>query len=293
MTHSLSAGRTIRQFAKKTWPDCQTRVFASYDDHSHGPLPASGTVKGFFRERQAFWNSLDLHDVFADHEIDLWDEYALTVSGIHRAESVEIWIADSVQDVFYAATIRHLLTLSDVNINDISIRVFCGPTVKWGLGTIRVEELEALYRSRAAVRVDAKPYSEVWDLISQISVEKINAFVADHDPSTSIAKALSAYLLRFPEFNGGLSSIDRALLGAGTVEMKIAAYTVGGAMALFEPANDHVGDLMLFNRLVELSEISSDPWFKLDGDTQHMRRCSAQITDIGKEAREKYSVQLL
>ena len=77
------------------------------------------------------------------------------------------------------------------------------------------------------------------------------------------------------------------------LKMKKAAYTVGAAMALGEPANDQGGDLTLFKRLVELSEVSPNPWFKLDGDTQHMRSCSAQLTDVGQEARDKYSVQLL
>lgn len=293
LTHSLSAGGTIRQFARKSWRDFQTRVFASYDDYSHGPLPTSGRVDDFLGERQAFWKSLDLYDVDVDYEIDLKEEHISTVNSIHSAENVEIWITDSVQDIFYAAGMLHLLTLSEVDATDISIRGFSGPAVKWGLGAIRVEELESLHKSSAAERIDAKFYRDVWEVISQNSGEVIRTFVADQDPSTSVAKALSAYLLRLPEFNGGLGSIDRALLGAGTMDMKKAAYTVGSAMALGEPANDHVGDLILFKRLVELSAISPDPWFKLDGDTLHMRSCSAQITDSGQEARDKYSVQLL
>lgn len=293
LTHSLSAGGTIRQFARKSWPGCQTRVFASYDDYSHGPLPVFGKVDDFFRERQAFWKSLDPYDVDMGHEIDFKKEFTTKVSSIRAAETVEIWIADSVQDVFYSAAILHLLILSELDTKDISVRVFSGPAVKWGLGSIRVEELQALHKCSGAERIDAKLYRDVWGMISENSAEAISAFVADLNPSTSIAKALSAYLLRFPDFNGGLGSIDRALLGAGTLEMKNAAYTVGVAMALGEPANDLIGDLMLFKRLIELSTLSPDPWFKLDGDTHHMRSCSAQITASGQEARAKYSVKLL
>lgn len=293
LTHSLSAGGTIRQFARKSWPDCQTRVIASYDDYSHGPLPVSGTVDDFFRERQAFWKALNLYDVDVDHKIDLRSEHTSMIRDIRSAERVEIWVADSVQDIFYATVVLHVLALDEIDTNDILVRVFGGQTVKWGLGAIRVEELESLHKSSAAEPMNAKLYSGVWDVISQNSGDVINNFIAEKDLSTSIAKALSSYLLRFPEFNGGLGSVDRALLGAGRIEMKKAAYTVGNAMALGEPANDQVGDLMLFKRLVELSEVSPDPWFKLDGDTKHMRSCSAQITESGQEARDMYSVQLL
>lgn len=287
LTHSLSAEGTMRQFARKSWPDGQTRVFASCDDYSHGLLPRSGNIDDFFQERQAFWNSLDLY------EIDLKEEYVSTVRGIRSAESVEIWIADSVQDIFYLVTMLHLLNLSALHTNEMSIRGLRGPALKWGLGATRVDEFQVLYKSSTAERIDAKLYSGVWDVISENSAQVVSDFVIGLDPSTPIASALSAYLLRFPEINGGLGSLDRALLRAGTMEMKKAAYTVGPAMAFFEPANDHVGDLMLFKRLVELSAVSPDPWFKLDGDIRHMRSCSAQITDSGQEARDKYSVQLL
>jgi len=105
--------------------------------------------------------------------------------------------------------------------------------------------------------------------------------------------ALSAYLLRFPDFNGGLGSIERSLLGAGTEDMRKSAYTVGGAMAKGEPQNDHVGDMVLFKKLIELCRADSDRWFSLEGDPQHMSSCSVQLTESGKEARAKYSVQPL
>ena len=293
LTYSLSAGGTIRQFARKTWPDCRTRVIASYDDYSHGPLPVSGTVDDFFRERQAFWKALNLYDVDMDHEIDLRGEHTSMIRDIRSAERVEVWVADSVQDIFYATVVLHVLALDEVDTNDILVRVFGGEKLKWGLGAIRVEELESLYKSSAAQPMNAKLYSGIWDVISQSSGDVIENFITEKDLSTSIDRALSSYLLRFPEFNGGLGSVDRALLGAGRAEMDKATYTIGNAMALGEPANDQVGDLMLFKRLVELSEVSPDPWFKLDGDTKHMRSCSAQITESGQKARDMYTVQLL
>jgi hypothetical protein len=108
-----------------------------------------------------------------------------------------------------------------------------------------------------------------------------------------MAQALPAYLLRFPDFNDGVGSIERSLLGAGTLEMKNAAYTVGTAMALGEPERDRIGDLILFKRLIALSRIEPDPWFILEGNMQHMRSCLAQITESGKAARAKYSVEVL
>ena len=293
LTHSLSAGGTIRLLVRKIRPDWQTRVIASHDDYSHGPLPATASSNDFFRERQRFWKSLDLYDVDIIHEFDLSDEHISLVKEIQSVEKAEIWIADSVQEIFYAVVILHLLTLDGIDISGINMRNFSGQQVKWGLGTIGVEEFETLYKSSETTPFDTKLYGDAWGVISQGSGEAIKSFIEGQAPSTPMAKALSAYLLRFPDFNGGLGSIERSLLGAGTVDMKKSAYTVGNAMALGEPENDQVGDLILFKRLVELSRVAPDPWFKLEGNTRHMRTCLAQITESGKEARARYSVQVL
>ena len=293
LTHSSSAGGTIRQLFRKIRPDWQTRVIASYDDYSHGPLPTSGTSGEFFLDRQAFWKSLDLCDADIIYEFDLSDEHISLVKEIRATKQAEIWIANSVQDIFYATLIPHLLKLDGVDTSGISVRYFDGQQVEWGLGAIRGEELESLYKSSEAVPLDTKLYSDAWSAISQGSGEAIKSFIEEHAPPFPMVRALSAYLLRFPDFNGGLGSIERSLLAAGTDEMKKSAYTVGNAMAMGEPKDDHVGDLILFKRLVELSGVEPDPWFKLEGNPRHMRSSSAQITETGKEARAKYSVQVL
>ena len=233
------------------------------------------------------------YDVDIEQEIDLRNEYLLVVKEILAAEKVEIWIGDTVQDIFFATVILHLLARDEIDTSNFFIRTFDNEKVKWGLGVIRVEELGTLYMSSTAKPVDTRLYADVWKAISQGTGSEIDGFIAGHDSSNPIVRALSAYLLRLPEFNGGLGSIERALLGAGTLEMKSSAYTVGAAMALGDPANDNVGDLVLFQKLVELSEVSPNPWFKLEGDTRNMRSCSAQITDSGKQARTTYSVKLL
>jgi Domain of unknown function (DUF1835) len=293
LTHSLSAGGTIRQLFRKIRPDWQTSVFASYDDFSHGPLSISGTSNDFFLKRQAFWKSLDLYDVDMALEFDLSDEHIALTKEIQTAKQAEIWIANSVQDVFYAVVILHLLTLDGVDTSGISVRNFSGQQVKWGLGALQVEELESLYKYSEAAPFDTRLYRDAWTAISQGSGEAIKRFITGQNLPTPMAKALSAYLLRFPDFNSGLGSIERALLGAGTIEMKKSAYTVGNAMALGEPENDQVGDCLLFKKLVELSAAEPNPWFKLEGDSRHMRSCSAQITESGREARAKYSVLVL
>lgn len=293
LTHSLSAGGLIRQLFRKIRPDWKTRVIASFDDYSHGPLPAFSTSRDFFLERQAYWKSLDLIDVNIGYELDLTKEYAEMVNAISSVNKAEIWITDSVQDAFYAAVTVNLLTKDEVDTSGISVRYFGGEQVKWGLGTIRVEELEVLFSSSIAISFDPKLYNDAWEAISQGSGKAIESFIEAQDPSLPMVRALSAYLLRFPEFNGGIGSIERSLLEAGTDDMRKSAYTVGNAMANGKPDADHIGDLVLFSRLVELSGVSTDPWFRIEGDPRRMRSCLAQITQSGKEARAKYSAQVL
>lgn len=293
LTYSQSAAGEIRQFARAFWPTSETRVIASYDDFSHGPLSRFGSIEHFHLERQAFLADLPRCGGDAAQEIDLRCEFDSLVKAIGASEKVEVWLSDSVQDVFYAATTMHLLSVGAVATNHISVRHFGDPSVQWGLGAVRAEAFVPLYRSSTAELIDADLYSGLWGVISQHSPELINDVISSQNPDSAIASALSAYLLRFPEFNRGLGSIDRALLGAGTTKMSKASRTVGSAMALGEPVNDRIDDVTLFKRLVELSEVQPDPWFKLEGDVQTMRGCSAQITGSGQEARSTFSVRRL
>lgn len=290
LTHSPSAGGTIRQYFRKTRPEWETHVIASYDEHSHGPLLASGTSDDFLRERQAFWKSLHLSDRDMVDEPDLRDEHRSLVKALQSVEKTEIWITDSVQDVFYAVVTQHLLALDGIDTSGILVRSFGGQLVKWGLGAIRVKDVETLYTSTKAVPFDTKLYTDAWNAISQGSGEAINRFIAGQDSSIPMAIALSAYLHRFADFNDGLGSIERSLLRAGTCDPKNSAYIIGNAMGLGEAENDRVGDVILFRKLVELANTASEPWFKLEGDQRNIRGCSAQLTESGKEARAKYSI---
>ncbi|MDA5094009.1 DUF1835 domain-containing protein [Aliiroseovarius sp. KMU-50] len=293
LTKSPSAGGAVRQLFRKIRPDWQTRVFATTDDYSHGPLPTHGASCDFFLERQAFWKSLESYNMDAVYQFDLSDEYTALVKEIQIAEHAKIWFTNTVQEVFYVVVLLHLLRLGGIETSDVLIRDLSGSQVRWGLGSVRAEELEAMYKSSEAVPIDTKLFSDAWNAISHGTGEAISRFIGELDASTPMAKALSAYLLRFPEFNSGLGSIERALLGSGTTEMKKSAFTVGTAMTLGGSESDVIGDWILFSRLVELSNVTVDPWFEIEGDPHHMRSCSAQITESGKEARVRYSVQVL
>ena len=293
LTQSPSKGGTIRRLFRKFRPEWHTRVIASYDDYSHGPIPQSRTSADFHLERQAFWKSLDLYDPQMIQESDLSDKHIALVNEIQSAKDVELWIGDSVQDLFYAVVTLHLLSLDKVDASGISVRHFGGDKAKWGLGALTVEEFESLYEFSATAPLDLRLYGDLWSVFSNGSGGAIKTIIEGRDKSTPLVKALSAYLLRFPDFNDGLGSIERALLGAGTDEMKKSAYTVGLAMACGGPTNDHVGDLILFKRLVELSGMASEPWFRLEGDMRNMRSSWAQITHSGKDACARYSVQPL
>ena len=293
LTYSQSAAGEIRQFARALWPTSETRVIASYDDFSHGPLPRFGSIKDFHLVRQAFFADLPRCGGDADQKIDLRYEFDSLVKAIGASEKVEVWLSDSVQDVFYAATTMHLLTAGEAATDQISVRHFGGPSVQRGLGAVRAGAFLPLYRSSTAEPINAELYSDLWDVVSRNSPQLINDFIASQNPAPAIASALSAYLLRFPEFNRGLGSIDRGLLGACTTKMSKASRIVGSAMALGEPVNDRIDDVALFKRLVELSQVRPNPWFKLESDIRNMRACSAQITESGQEARSTFSVRPL
>lgn len=291
LTHCPSAGGLIRQLFQKLGPGWKTHIVASHEDFSQGPLPTHGVARNFFLERQTFWKSLDLYVADINHEFDRSEEHASCVKEIKSGKQAEIWITNSVQAMFNAVVTVRLLMSDGVDTSDISTRSFIGHQVRWGLGATRVEELELLYKNSEAAPLDTRLYCDAWSAISQGSAEEIKRFTKRQEPSSPMAQAFSAYLLRLPEFNGGLGSIERALLAGGTKEMKNSAYTVGDALAFGEPENDHIGDLVLFSKLVDLSRIRPNPWFNIEGDHREMRSCSAQITESGELARAKYAVQ--
>lgn len=293
LTHSLSADGLLRQLLRKVHPERHTRVIASYDDYSHGPLPATDTSRDFFRARHAFWASSDAYYPDLVGADDLTDAQRNLARVVTSADDVEIWISDAVREVFFAAVTLHLLAVDRVDTSGILIRHLAGSRPSWGLGAFGDEELQSLYLSSKAAPFDPALYAAAWKAISCGSGQAIKAFIDKNDPSGPTVRALSAYLLRFPDYNGGLGSIDRALLGAGTDVMRKSAYTVGNAMALGSPENDVIGDHFLFRRLVELCRHRPAPWFTLEGDPRTMRTCSVQLTESGREARERYSVQIL
>jgi len=86
--------------------------------------------------------------------------------------------------------ILHLLKLDGVDTSGITVRNFSGHQVKWGLGTIRVEEFEPLYKNSEAAPFDAKLYSGAWNAISQSSGGAIKSVIQGQDPSTPMAPAL-------------------------------------------------------------------------------------------------------
>ena len=55
---------------------------------------------------------------------------------------------------------------------------------------------------------------------------------------------------------------------------------------------DLINETFLFNRLVELSKVTSDPLFTLRGDTRKIRTCKVQLTQKGEALRERYSLSI-
>jgi hypothetical protein len=297
LTKSQSAAGTIRRLFPKNSPNSRTRVLASCDEYSHGPLSTVGTSSDFFVARTNFWRSLDIYDADIRSDIDLRVDHSLMVNEVKSADKVELWLANSLQDFFDAVVTLHLLKSDGVDTSELLLRDFSGPKTKWGLGwglgVLSVEDLELLRNSISATPFDHKIYDDAWLAISKGSTAAMKRFIDDNDPSLPMVTAFSSLLLRYPEFNRNLGSFDRALLGAGTEEMKKSSYTVGNAMVRGMPETDQVGELPLFARLIDLGKAKPDPWFKLEGDLRISHRCSAQITDSGKEARARFSVQIL
>jgi hypothetical protein len=292
LVHSESAAGLLRRMFREMRPARRVHVFTNHDDYSHGPLGPAHDNEAFFRMREGYWKSLDLEDADILYDHDLNNDFLRMIDVFSKAERAEIWVGGGVQDTFYTIVTLHLLKASGADVSVIRIRHVTGKFAHEGLRGLAQDELEACYEAVEAIEVDWRVYDEAWQAVSIGAGRAIEPFLQSSDIPVAMSEALTTYLIRFPEFGGGLGSMDRALLGAGTTEMKPSACTVGKAMALGEPRNDVIGDMILFSRLIELGQ-RPDPWFRIEGDTRRMRSCTAQITANGKAAIEEYAVERL
>ncbi|MBM7069319.1 DUF1835 domain-containing protein [Actibacterium sp. 188UL27-1] len=291
LTQSNSVAGIIRQWFKTTGSDHDDMVIGCCDDYSHGPIHSTGTKGIFFKSRQTYWKTIQISNDGPDFIPGLSEEYQRLSRAVRQANAAEIWVANCVQDVFFAIVTVHLLVQERVDLTTLSIRLFHTNTDDRGLRFCHMEDLGGVYRASDLIPVGLPYFEHAWISISHRSVQKVEKWISTQDPGDFITKALRSFLLRFPYFNNGLGSIDRRLLAAGTTDMKKASYTVGTAMTYGEPQNDAIGDIVLFKRLVELGTKQPDPWFDLSGDTNHLRSCDTKLTDSGVAARTTYSIQ--
>lgn len=271
----------------------RTKVIGGYDDLTHGPLTPDGDVSMFWQARQTFWTSFGLNDVEHAYSFDLHEEFLDTVKAIRQSAEVEFWCSPKVSEQFHLTVMLHLLNLAGVGYENIKIRQFTDPKAQCGLGVLNTDELAIVSDAVAPVDINIDLYRRAWLALSDGTVGGMTRFVDTIDASEPIAIALRAYLLRFPECNGGLGSLDRALLGAGREETRTVMRTVGSAMMFNHPSIDTIGDWALAQRLIELSKAPVAPWFEIEGDVRDLRNSKARLTESGKQARDRYYVQVL
>ncbi|MCG3267635.1 DUF1835 domain-containing protein [Yoonia sp. I 8.24] len=293
LTQSASAGGTIRKLLRSRPQKVEYRVEAGFDDFSHGSLTSSGTVADFCQTRQAFWKSVDLADVDQAYSFDYLSEFQKTIDAVLRADQIEFWCTHTVKDQFYLTVMLHLFEVQGVSFHKCKVRQMTYQDTDLGLGVLDFKRLGEIADRTDTVAINAGLYREAWHVLEEQTGARVNEFVFNANADEPIARAFAAFLMRFPEFNGGLGSIERALLGAGNIEMRKFPYTVGTAMAFGEPTIDVIGDWLLSKRLVELSKVQSSPWFEVEGDLRKPRFCNARLTASGDQARRQFSVKTL
>lgn len=249
-----------------------------HDDFSFGPLPLDADLADFIDQREAFWGEP------YGHLLD-GQSHAEMMQAVRAAEEVEIWISDTVQEVCHALATLHLLRLGGIAAERIALRLFgpCG-----GLMLVSPAKFAARFGESRTAPVDPDLCAAAFAALAA-GGPAIRDWMERH-PEGPFSAAFSVLLLRFPAFNGGLGALDRALLAAVSLEMRSSAYTIGGAMGLGFEGIDHVGDFILFRRLLELAA-AADPWFELEGDPTEMRRLRARLSPAGAMARRAFGVQ--
>ncbi|MFY0596095.1 MAG: DUF1835 domain-containing protein [Cognatishimia sp.] len=287
LTHSLSAEGTIRKFLINSGLSSNTSVVGTFDDFSHGPIETTETARDFIRTRVDYWKTIDLFDNPRFSETDTSSAYVEEFLNILRSDFVEFWTTGTVQETFFITVYVSLLLLENFDPGSIAIREFSSDKRLWGLGVLKEEEISELYSQCNAEKIDASSYAKAWKALSSGSSDAVSKFAEGQGGKSILGNAFKAYALRFPECNGGVGSIDRRLLMAGSEEMRKSAHTIGRAMAAGGvDERDYVGDLFLFRRLVELSQ-APRPWFELVGDLSTMRTSSAKLTTEGRAIRDQ------
>lgn len=287
-----SVGGTVSQMFKNKGESAGVKVIGGFDDFSHGPLSTSKKIADFWNARLEYWKSFDLEFAKLAFSFDLDAKFRDTIRSVCLSDEVEFWCAHTVKEQFFLTVVLHLLNLEGVDLGHCKLRQVTDVDAENGLGVLDVSRMAEI---NAAVpsSINVELYCRAWDAIADGTAGAINNFVRCTDADEPITMALEAYLLRFPEFNGGLGSIDRVLLSSGTAEMGSVDRIAMTVCSRCEPKLDNFGHLLLANRIVELSRVPTSPWFEIEGDLQRVSQCNVRLTENGLATREKFEVKIV
>lgn len=291
LTHCIGAVGMIDKSIKKLKPTMKAQVIGSYDDYSQGELDLTDGVDAFFRKRIEWWQATELHTSFK-LKPDRVREVHSKILEKPKPERIEFWSSNTVQDEMFLIVALWMLYLEGFDLDQCFIRRRDADLLPHTLNLLHLPEMLKFFSESTASIIDIDLYSQAREAVSKGSFGEISGFVEKHTNDRPLIRALQTFLLRSPEHNEGLGVIERALLAGATRELKSSAYTIGNAMGFLLGSIDLINETFLFNRLVELSKVTSDPLFTLRGDTRKIRTCKVQLTQKGEALRERYSLSI-
>ena len=275
---SFYAARTFTQ-AMQPEPG---ELIVHEDVLSCGPLPPIRSIEEWTQLRKAYWDSIASSKERRPFNADLLSNAA----ALRDADSIVLWLGmGAAEQLMFAWMVQYLKLIgSRAQLHSIQFEhVGNAHWPIWGTGLLEPDQMRH------------HPPAEPVSAQTIVELERLWERVTSPDPSSllevlagksvylpHIPAALTAHLLRFPDYRTGLGRWEAELLRCTKEVGPKAARIIGEVMGVNFDA-DLVGDGVLFSRLHNLASPNlSHPLVTLSGDPDDIQKCQVALTPMGE-----------
>lgn len=244
----------------------------------------------------------ELRVIFGDDIVEAnnktWGASIFTNSELfNSSDPLIIWSDELLSTQLMIALVCKLFNAQGLDCSKISILSYGANNASdhpQALGSLTEKELSKRRPPCEKMSAnDMQIYSEIWDLYCSEKPEDHLKLAREKTFLDHTQNATQCIVRRYPHKPTGLDAVQTELLGHGFSHAPNTARIIGDAMGLNDTA-DQVGDLYLFNQLLEMGDPAlPSPLlnFEFLSDDFSMRHCNTQILPLAHdvfEGRQNY-----
>ncbi len=270
--------------AEMVFPDDETAMFT--DALSEGPVPplsSAPDIRTWMTRRIDFWQDLP-NSPDRDHYLAPLDEFLESFDRCNRYDEIVVWSSEVLAEGLFACWAVCALSRRGVDASRLELAhpapfPHASPPVNLG-GTSPEQMHETTPRPWTDRQFQLA--REAWHHFTAPSPELLAQFV-EKVPQRGFLSGLPSIRGRFPSAQTGLDVWERALLERMSAHDEPTAHTVAHVFTDAAETHDHTGDILLFRRLLELSDPEHPrPLLERSGPGTDIRNTDFELTDLGE-----------